>query len=74
MFSTHFDNHFVMQVKSLYAVHFKLTQGDLPGGPVACTPIQGPGPIPGWGTRSCKTQQRSKVMRATTKDPAGPNK
>ena len=35
MFSTHFDNHFVMQVKSLYAVHFKLTQGDLPGGPVA---------------------------------------
>ena len=27
----------MMQVKSLCAVHFKLTQGDFPGGPVAKT-------------------------------------
>ena len=37
MFTKHFDNHFMMQVKSLRAVHFKLTQGDFPGGKVAKT-------------------------------------
>ena len=50
--------------------HFKDEKGDVPGGPVAgtlCSQVsQGPGSIPGQGTRSDRQQLRVGMLKLKT--------